>query len=65
MVKNTSIAAGFAVTELTASLPRLANANAGDLLLVLARAWSSATCSSPCRLAYAVHRLERRVAILR
>src|SRR5919202_5006795 len=35
MVKNTSIAAGFAVTELTASLQRLSNANGGAILLVL------------------------------
>ena len=35
MVKNTSIAAGFSVSELSSTLPRLVNANAGDLLLVL------------------------------
>ena len=35
MVKNTSIAAGFSVSELSSLLPRLVNANAGDLLFVL------------------------------
>jgi glutamate transport system permease protein len=64
MVKNTSIAAGFAVTELTASLSRLANANAGELVLVLAAVvigYMLITVPS----AFAVNRLERRVAILR
>jgi glutamate transport system permease protein len=36
MVKNTSIAAGFSVTELSSTLPRLVNSDPGDLLLVLA-----------------------------
>src|SRR5918997_1799032 len=34
LAKNTSIAAGFAVTDLTAVLQRLANANADQLALV-------------------------------
>jgi glutamate transport system permease protein len=64
MVKNTSIAAGFSVTELSATLPRLVNADAGDLMLVLlgvVAGYMLITLPS----AYAVHRLERRVAILR
>jgi glutamate transport system permease protein len=64
MVKNTSIAAGFAVTELTASLQRLSNANAGELVLVLLAVvigYMLITVPS----AFAVSRLERRVAILR
>ena len=64
MVKNTSIAAGFAVTELTASLQRLSNANAGELLLVLlavVAGYMLITVPS----AYAINRVERRVAILR
>jgi glutamate transport system permease protein len=64
MVKNTSIAAGFSVTELSSTLPRLVNADAGDLMLVLlgvVAGYMLITLPS----AYAVHRLERRVAILR
>jgi glutamate transport system permease protein len=64
MVKNTSIAAGFSVTELSAVLPRLVNANAGDLTLVLIGVvvgYLIITLPS----AFAVNRLERRVAILR
>jgi glutamate transport system permease protein len=64
MVKNTSIAAGFAVTELTASLQRLSNANGGEILLVLAAVvagYMLITLPS----AYAISRVERRVAILR
>jgi glutamate transport system permease protein len=64
MVKNTSIAAGFSVTELSSTLPRLVNADAGDLMLVLLGVvvgYMLITLPS----AYAVHRLERRVAILR
>ncbi|RBY90955.1 amino acid ABC transporter permease [Blastococcus sp. TF02A-30] len=64
MVKNTSIAAGFSVTELSAVLPRLVNADAGDLTLVLVgvvAGYLIITLPS----AFAVHRLERRVAILR
>jgi glutamate transport system permease protein len=64
MVKNTSIAAGFSVSELSSLLPRLVNASAGDLLWVLlgvVAGYMLITLPS----AYAVHRLERRVAILR
>ena len=64
MVKNTSIAAGFAVTELTASLQRLSNANGGDILLVLlavVTGYMLITLPS----AYGISRVERRVAILR
>jgi glutamate transport system permease protein len=64
MVKNTSIAAGFSVTELSSTLPRLVNSDPGDLLLVLAGVvigYMIITVPS----AFAVHRLERRVAILR
>ncbi|GAB4081607.1 amino acid ABC transporter permease [Modestobacter muralis] len=64
MVKNTSIAAGFATTELAATLPRLANANAGDILLILLAVvvgYMLITVPS----AYGIHRIERRVAILR
>ena len=64
MVKNTSIAAGFAVTELTASLQRLSNANGGEILLVLLAVvigYMIITLPS----AYAISRVERRVAILR
>jgi glutamate transport system permease protein len=64
MVKNTSIAAGFAVTELTASLQRLSNANGGEILLVLlAVVVGYMLITLPA--AYAVSRVERRVAILR
>jgi glutamate transport system permease protein len=64
MVKNTSIAAGFAVTELTASLQRLSNANGGEILLVLLAVvigYMLITLPS----AYGISRVERRVAILR
>jgi len=64
MVKNTSIAAGFAVTELTASMQRLSNAQADQLLLVLVAVvvgYMVITVPS----AWAVHRLERKVAVLR
>jgi glutamate transport system permease protein len=64
MVKNTSIAAGFSVTELSSTLPRLVNADAGDLMLVLlgvVGGYMLITLPS----AYAIHRVERRVAILR
>jgi glutamate transport system permease protein len=64
MVKNTSIAAGFAVTELTASLQRLSNANGGEILLVLlavVTGYMLITLPS----AYGISRVERRVAILR
>jgi glutamate transport system permease protein len=64
MVKNTSIAAGFAVSELSSLLPRLVNANAGELVLVLVGVvvgYMLITLPS----AAAIHRIERRVAILR
>jgi len=64
MVKNTSIAAGFSVSELSSTLPRLVNANAGELFLVLLGVvvgYMLITLPS----AFAVNRLERRVAILR
>jgi glutamate transport system permease protein len=64
MVKNTSIAAGFAITELTASLQRLSNANGGEILLVLlavVTGYMLITLPS----AYGISRVERRVAILR
>jgi glutamate transport system permease protein len=64
MVKNTSIAAGFAVTELTASLSRLANANADEITLVLlsvVAGYLLITVPS----AIGVHHLERRAAIYR
>ena len=64
MVKNTSIAAGFSVTELSSTLPRLVNADAGDLLLVLLGVVVGYMLIT-LPMAYAVHRLERRVAILR
>jgi glutamate transport system permease protein len=64
MVKNTSIAAGFAVTELTASLQRLSNANGGEILLVLlAVVLGYMLITLPS--AYAISRVERKVAILR
>ena len=64
MVKNSSIAAGFAVSELSSLLSRLVNADAGALtaiLLGIVVAYMLITLP----LAFAVHRLERRVAILR
>src|SRR3954469_3033540 len=60
MVKNTSIAAGFSVTELSALLSRLVNADAGQLTSILVGivvAYMLLTLP----LAFAVHRLERRV----
>jgi len=64
MVKNTSIAAGFATTELAATLPRLANANAGEIsLILLAVVVGYMIITVPS--AVAIHRIERRVAILR
>jgi glutamate transport system permease protein len=64
MVKNTSIAAGFAITELTASLQRLSNANGGEILLVLTAVVAGyMLITLPA--AYLINRVERRVAILR
>jgi glutamate transport system permease protein len=64
MVKNSSIAAGFAVSELSSLLSRLVNADAGALTSILVGivvAYMLITLP----LAFAVNRLERRVAILR
>ncbi len=64
MVKNSSIAAGFAVTELSSLLPRLINADAGALTSIfvgIVVAYMLITLP----LAFAINRLERRVAILR
>jgi glutamate transport system permease protein len=64
LAKNTSIAAGFAVSELTAVLQRLANANADELLLVfLAVVAGYLVITLPS--AWGLRRLERRLAILR
>ncbi len=64
MVKNTSIAAGFSTTELSSTLPRLVNADAGALLLVLLGVVVGYMLIT-LPMAFAVNRLERRVAILR
>ena len=64
MVKNTSIAAGFSVSDLSSLLPRLVNADAGDLTLVLVGVvvgYMVITVPS----ALAVNRIEHRVAIVR
>lgn len=64
LAKNTSIAAGFAVTDLTAVLQRLANANADELALVFIAvvvAYLLITLPS----AWAIGVLERRLAIVR
>jgi glutamate transport system permease protein len=64
MVKNSSIAAGFAVSELSSLLPRLVNADAAQLTAVLLGV-VGAYMLITVPLAFGVHRLERRVAILR
>lgn len=64
MVKNSSIAAGFATSELSSLLPRLVNADAGQLTAVLLGV-VVAYMLITLPLAFGVHRLERRVAILR
>ena len=64
MVKNSSIAAGFATSELSSLLPRLVNADAGELTAVLLGV-VIAYMLITLPLAYAVNRIERRVAILR
>lgn len=64
MVKNSSIAAGFATSELSSLLPRLVNADAGQLTAVLLGV-VVAYMVITLPLAFGVHRLERRVAILR
>jgi glutamate transport system permease protein len=64
LAKNTSIAAGFAVTDLTAALQRLSNANADQLLLVFAAiviGYLVITLPSAALLRI----IERRVAIIR
>lgn len=64
MVKNTSIAAGFFIPDLSSLLPRLANAAADQLIAILIGiviAYLLITLPS----AYAVSRLEKRAAILR
>ena len=64
MVKNTSIAAGFFIADLSALLPRLANAAADELIATLIGvviAYLLITLPS----AYVVSRLEKRAAILR
>ena len=64
MVKNTSIAAGFAVSELSSLLPRLVNADAGELTAVLLGVVIGYMLIT-LPMAFGVNRLERRVAILR
>ena len=64
MVKNSSIAAGFATSELSSLLPRLVNADAGQLTAVLLGV-VIAYMLITLPMAFGVHRLERRVAILR
>ncbi|RFU19322.1 amino acid ABC transporter permease [Geodermatophilus marinus] len=64
LAKNTSIAAGFAVADLTAALQRLSNANADRLLLVFAAivaGYLAITLPS----AWAIRVIEKRVAIIR
>jgi glutamate transport system permease protein len=64
LAKNTSIAAGFAVTDLAAALQRLANQNADRLLtvfLAIVAAYLVITLPS----AWLIGVLERRTAILR
>jgi glutamate transport system permease protein len=64
LAKNTSIAAGFAVTELTAALQRLTNANADQLLAVFAAiVLAYLVITLPSALIFRL--VERRVAILR
>jgi glutamate transport system permease protein len=64
LAKNTSIAAGFAVTDLTAALQRLANANADQLLLVFAAIVAGyLVITLPS--AWALRVIEKRVAIVR
>ncbi len=64
LAKNTSIAAGFAVTDLTAALQRLANANADQLLLVFAAVVAGyLVITLPS--AWLIRVVETRVAIVR
>lgn len=64
LAKNTSIAAGFGVTELTASLQRLSNANADELatvFLAVVAGYLLLTLTS----GWGLRVLERRLAIVR
>jgi len=64
LAKNTSIAAGFAVTDLTAALQRLANANADQLLAVFAAVIAGyLVITLPS--AWLIRVVENRVAIVR
>ena len=64
LAKNTSIAAGFAVTDLTAALQRLTNANADQLLLVFAAVVAGyLVITLPS--AWLIRVVENRVAIVR
>ncbi|MGX5656607.1 amino acid ABC transporter permease [Geodermatophilus nigrescens] len=64
LAKNTSIAAGFAVTDLTAALQRLANANADQLLAVFAAVVAGyLVITLPS--AWLIRVVENRVAIVR
>jgi glutamate transport system permease protein len=64
LAKNTSIAAGFAVTDLTAALQRLANANADQLLTVFAAVVAGyLVITLPS--AWIIRAVENRVAIVR
>jgi glutamate transport system permease protein len=64
MVKNSSIAAGFAISELSSLLPRLVNADAGQLTAVLIGVVIGYMVIT-LPMAFGVSRIERRVAILR
>jgi glutamate transport system permease protein len=64
MVKNSSIAAGFAISELSSLLPRLVNADAGELTAVLIGVVIGYMVIT-LPMAFGVSRIERRVAILR
>ena len=64
MVKNSSIAAGFAISELSSLLSRLVNADAAQLTAILIGI-VAAYMLITLPMAYAVNRVERRVAILR
>jgi len=64
MVKNSSIAAGFAISELSSLLPRLVNADAGELTAVLLGVVIGYMVIT-LPMAFALNRIERRVAILR
>ncbi|MBN1093473.1 amino acid ABC transporter permease [Blastococcus sp. TML/M2B] len=64
LAKNTSIAAGFAVTDLTAALQRLTNQNADQLLVVfLAIVCGYLVITLPS--AWLIGVIERRTAVLR